>query len=149
MDRETVLNLVHVVGKLLVALKDVELFGTNQSIIDVRNGMQDVETAAERVALGAAELLDVPPIPVPEHYAVPLLGDGIPVVPAIGENEPSNADLFLLFRRIWCSMAEVGFCDAWGGAESQRLLQLWKDENRPKDISIFLAYHINRSAPRK
>lgn len=146
MERETVLTLVHVVTKLLTALRDVELFGTNQAIIDVRNGMHDAEQAVARVALDAAELLDVPPIPVPEHYAVPLLGDGVPVAPAIGAapaNYPTPDERFYL---TWIGMAEDGKCDEWGGSEQIRVYHEWVVANRPKGLVQFITQHANRPA---
>jgi hypothetical protein len=47
------------------------------------------------------------------------------------------------FRTIWRWLSERGVCDAWGGAESRRLLQLWLDYDRPTPIRLFIKVNAN------
>lgn len=68
-----------------------------------------------------------------------------------------NVKLSKRFQQVYTKLAESGQCDAWGGAESQRLLKEWETAKCPALIGTFIKKHANKGptpapaipAPRK
>lgn len=132
------------VQQLLDAIEKVEFVGTQSEIEQFTVVLGELRMATTQVNLRLAEEIDVPPIPTALVSAVPVLGDGIPVAPAVGNVEVSSAERFVLFRRTWRVMAAEGMCDEWGGMESQRVLREWIAAGRPMSLIHFIHESANR-----
>lgn len=137
-------NFLLAVQELLGALDRVELLAAPDRIDRFRFALECVRSQADLIALRAAPMFFLDPIPLPDPPAPPLLGDGIPVVPAVGNGEPDRTERFLEFRRVYHYMSKLGKCDAVGGVEYRRVLSEWKHAGRPVGISAFILKAANR-----
>jgi hypothetical protein len=57
---------------------------------------------------------------------------------------PNEEDLF---HFLWCVLSAGGACDAWGGAEQQRVYSEWVAAGRPVGIAEFILARVNEPAP--
>ena len=146
MTTEEVRCYVLAVQELLASLAPLEGVACREDIQRFENALREVTFHTDQMWVRCADEIDVPIPLVPTHYAVPLLGDGIPEVPFVIPDVNRTANSAAEFIEIWKQLSEAGICDGWGGSESRRVYGLWVQEGQPKEAARFVCFHANRPA---